>query len=120
MLDRWFSVIKLPITLRQFHRLPQNPAYKYEYLARAAYLSPRPKFYSARLRLRPPEAGLAESVDARDEVRIRRLDRRDWPRLSRLFAAAFHRVPPFASLGDRRRLLAARDCLRFTRNGGDG
>ena len=31
MLDRWFSVIKLPMSWRQFHRLPRNPAYKYEY-----------------------------------------------------------------------------------------
>ncbi len=31
MLDHWFSVIKLPLSWRQFHRLPENPAYKYEY-----------------------------------------------------------------------------------------
>ena len=43
MLDRWFSVIKLPLSWRQFHRLPQNPAYKYEYFHKAAWLSPRPK-----------------------------------------------------------------------------
>ena len=48
MLDRWFSVIKLPMSWRQFHRLPRNPAYKYQYLEKAAWLSPRPKFYSAR------------------------------------------------------------------------
>ena len=46
MLDRWFSVIKLPMSWRQFHQLPRNPAYKYEYLEEAAWLSPRPKFYS--------------------------------------------------------------------------
>ena len=28
MLDRWFSVIKLPLNWRQFHQLPQNAAYK--------------------------------------------------------------------------------------------
>ena len=47
MHDRWFSMIKLPLSLKQFHQLPQNPAYKYEYINKIAWLSPRPKFYSA-------------------------------------------------------------------------
>ena len=53
MLDRWFSVIKLPLSWRQFHQLPRNPAYKYEYLDKTAWLSPRPKFYNARLAFSP-------------------------------------------------------------------
>ena len=53
MLDRWFSTIKLPLSLKQFHQLPQNPAFKYEYINKIAWISPRPKFYSARLALRP-------------------------------------------------------------------
>jgi ribosomal protein S18 acetylase RimI-like enzyme len=120
MLDRWFSVIKLPLSWRQFHRLPQNPAYKYEYFEKAAWLSPRPKIYSARLALRPSEGNLPAEVDARGAVRFRRLEDQDWPRLSRLFAGSFHRVQPFASLGDRRRLEASRECLKLTREGGDG
>ena len=119
MLDRWFSTIKLPISWRQFHRLPQNPAYKYEYFSKAAWLSPRPKFQSARLELRHP-GELLRVVDAQDPVSFRSLEERDWPRLSRLFAGSFHQVQPFASLSDRRRLEAARSCLKFTREGGDG
>jgi hypothetical protein len=119
MLDRWFSVIKLPLSWRQFHRLPQNPDYKYEYFHKAAWLSPRPKFYSARLELRHP-GDLPGEVDAQEGVSFRRLEDRDWARLSRLFAGSFHRVQPFASLGDRRRLEASRACLKFTRDGGDG
>jgi len=120
MLDRWFSTIKLPITFKQFHQLPQNPAYKYEYFDNKAWLSPRPTFHSARLELRAREETLPLEVDARDTVCIRAFDDRDWPRLSRPFARAFGRVQPFASLSDRRRLDAARDCLKFTREGGDG
>ena len=121
MLDRWFSVIKLPLSWRQFQQLPRNPAYKYEYLEKAAWLSPRPKFYGARLDLRPSEDGPQSEVEARNEViRFRHLEDRDWPRLSRLFAASFDRVQPFASLSDRRRLEAARDCLNSTRDGCDG
>jgi hypothetical protein len=120
MLDDWFSTIRLPLSWRQFHRLPQNPAYKYEYLSKAAWLSPRPKIYHARLELRPLQQDLPLEVDARGAVRFRRLEERDWGRLSRLFAASFDRVQPFASLGARRRLDAARACLRQTRHGGDG
>jgi GNAT superfamily N-acetyltransferase len=121
MLDRWFSIIKLPLSLRQFHRLPRNPAYKYEYLEKAAWLSPRPKFYSARLALSPSSSGPPSEIAAQDEaIRFRLLEDRDWPKLSRLFAASFDRVQPFASLGEKRRLDAARDCLKSTRDGCDG
>jgi Acetyltransferase (GNAT) family len=120
MLDQWFSVIKLPISWRQFHRLPRNPAYKYEYLQKSAWLSPRPKFYSARLALVDDPAGPALATDLPDAVAFRRLEDRDWPRLSRIFAGSFERVQPFASLGDRRRLESARACLKHTREGCDG
>ena len=120
MLDRWFSTIKLPLSLKQFHQLPQNPAYKYEYFDNTAWLSPRPKFQSARLELRVREESLPLEVDAQETVCIRGFEDRDWPRLSRPFARAFDRVQPFASLSDRRRVDAARDCLKFTRAGGDG
>ena len=121
MLDRWFSVIKLPLSWRQFHRLPRNPAYKYEYLDKAAWLSPRPKFHSARLALRPSADGPPQEIEVHAGViRFRRLEDRDWPRLARLFAGSFHRVQPFESLSDRRRLESARVCLKGTRDGHDG
>lgn len=121
MIDHWFSVIKLPLSWRQFHQLPRNPAYKYEYLDKAAWLSPRPKIYSARLTLRPPVDSIPAEIEAHHKgVRFRRLEDRDWPRLSRLFAGSFHRVQPFARLSDRRRLEAARTCLKDTREGLDG
>jgi ribosomal protein S18 acetylase RimI-like enzyme len=121
MIDQWFSVIRLPLSWRQFQQLPWNPAYKYEYFDRAAWLSPRPKTYNTRLALRasadaPPE----EIAVHRRAIRFRRLEDRDWSRLTCPFAGAFHHVPPFASLTDRRRLDAARDCLRSTRDGHDG
>jgi len=120
MLDDWFTMIKLPLSWRQFHQLPQNPAYKYEYLNKTAWLSPRPKFYSVRLRLGHRNEDASMEVDAQEPIGFRELEKQDWPRLSRLFAGAFHRVQPFASLTDRRRLEAARACLKLTRTGGDG
>ena len=120
MLDRCFSMIKLPLSLRQFHQLPQNPAYKYEYIDKTAWLSPRPKFYSARLALRRDALSAPEMVDADESVVFRRFAEDDWPRLAPLFAGAFSRVQPFASLSDRRRLASARACLKFTHDGSDG
>jgi len=120
MLDDWFTSIKLPLSWRQFHQLPQNSAYKYEYVNKTAWLSPRPKVYNMRLPLRRRAEDAPQEVDAQEPIGFRRLAKRDWPRLSRLFAGAFQRVQPFASLSDRRRLEAARACLRFTRDGGDG
>ena len=120
-MDQWFAPIKLSISLRRFRQLPRNPAYKYEYIGGQAWLSPRPAYYNARLALRPPPDGLPGEVEVHHaRVRFRRLEDRDWPRLSRVFAGAFQRVQPFQSLGDRRRLEAARDCLRQTRGGHHG
>lgn len=121
MIDRWFPVIKLPMTLRQFDRLPRNPAYRYEYSRGTAWLSPRPKSHGARLALRRSGGGPPREVEIPwGKVVFRRLEDRDWPRFARLFASSFHRVQPFESLSDRRRLDASRDCLKSTRAGDDG
>ena len=120
MLDRWFSTIKLPLSLKQFRQLPQNPAFKYEYINQTAWLSPRPKFYSARLDLCGQSAAAPQVVDAHGAIAFRRFEDGDWPHLVPLFTGAFGRVQPFASLSDRRRLAAAKACLDFTREGGDG
>ena len=52
MIDKWFSTIELPLTFEQSLRLPQNPAYKYEYFDHHAWLTPRPKGYHAILDLK--------------------------------------------------------------------
>ncbi len=118
MCDDWFALIKLPLTIEQFHRLPRNSAYKYEYLKGEAWLTPRPKHYHALLPLEPlPES---TEVDAQETIAIRRLEAADWDHLSAVFAAAFHRVQPFGSLDDATRAAAARQCLEHTRSGGDG
>ncbi len=120
MLDDWFRAIRLPLSLRQFRRLPRNPAYKYEYLSKSAWLSPRPKFYSARLILDTLQADPTPEIETDEPVTIRRLEDGDWRRLSLSFSGAFARVQPFASLTDRQRLAAARSCLKATREGRDG
>jgi GNAT superfamily N-acetyltransferase len=119
MMDDWFSAIELPITWQQFWQLPQNPAYKYEYFDGHAWLSPRPKSYHAVLDLQAFARPIASMATA-DKLVIRPLQDADWQLLPRLFAAAFHRVQPFASLTDDDRLKAAEDCLGRTRGAGEG
>ena len=63
--------------------------------------------FSTCSRLTPPADGISD----RNKVVIRSLQEDDWSRLPSLFAAAFHRVQPFASLTDKTRLKAAEDCL---------
>jgi GNAT superfamily N-acetyltransferase len=119
MMHEWFSAIELPLTWQQFWQLPQNPAYKYEYADGRAWLSPRPKTCQAVLDLRifaPPIAAVA----ADDRLVVRALQEADWQRLPGLFAAAFRRVQPFASLTDDDRLAAAEDCLGATRGSSEG
>lgn len=118
MCNDWFSLIKLPLTLEQFHHLPRNPAYKYEYIKGEAWLTPRPKHYHALLELKP--APVRSVVDAQEEVTLRRLEAADWDSLPAVFAGAFQRIQPFGSLDEPTRREAARSCLEHTRTGGDG
>ncbi len=119
MMHEWFATIELPLTWQQFRQLPRNPAYKYEYFDGRAWLSPRPKSYHAVLDLPTFVRPVAEMVTD-EELVVRPLQDADWQRLPRLFAAAFHRVQPFASLTDEDRLAAAEDCLGRTRAFGEG
>jgi GNAT superfamily N-acetyltransferase len=117
MCDEWMPVVELPLTLEQFHQLPRNPAYKYEFVGGKAYLSPRPKHFHALLDL----AGLAEEpTELPGKTSIRPLTDDDWPGLERPFRAALSRVQPFASLQDHALEEATKECLKRTRTGQDG
>ncbi len=119
MIQEWFSAIELPLSWRQFWQLPQNPAYKYEYSDGRAWLSPRPKSCHAVLDLAAFRRPIAE-VATDEKLVIRPLQDADWQQLPALFAAAFYRVQPFASLTDDDRLAAAQDCLDYTHGAGEG
>jgi GNAT superfamily N-acetyltransferase len=119
MIDDWFSPIELPLTWEQFWQLPQNPAYKYEYFDGRGWLSPRPKSYHAVLDLQTFARPIV-SMATNHKLVVRPLQDADGQQLPRLFAAAFHRVQPFASLTDGDRLAAAEDCLGHTQRAGEG
>jgi len=119
MIEKWFTTIELPLSFGQFLALPQNPAYKYEYFDGHAWLTPRPKSCRALLDLRTFTHPIA-TLATRDDFIVRRLVDEDWQQLPPLFAAAFHRVQPFASLADEVRLEASQECLHHTKEDADG
>jgi GNAT superfamily N-acetyltransferase len=112
MCDAWMPSLQLPLTLEQFHQLPRNPAYKYEYLNGQVHLTPRGKHYHALLDL--------DAIKPAEAAGLRRLEAEDWEELVPLFAGAFRATQPFGSLDDATRLDAAGKCLERTRSGGDG
>jgi GNAT superfamily N-acetyltransferase len=112
MCDAWMPYIPLPLTIEQFRQLPRNAAYKYEYLNKTAYLSPRPKHYHALLDLRP--------IEINESIAVSQLQSDELARLERPFAEAFRYIQPYGCLDDDTRLEAARQALERTRSGGDG
>lgn len=119
MLDQWYRNLRLKIPVDEFHRLPRNSAFKYEYLDGEAWLTPRPKTYNALLELKPAIAPNSHRVH-NDLYDIRQVAIDDWDRFPRAFATAFNRVQPFVSLPEDERIEASQQCLEQTRTGGDG
>ena len=108
-------LVKIRMTLQEFHKLPRHPAYKYEYIGGQTWLTPRPRTYHALLELNPPEAPTEDAG-----VTTRPIQEADWSDLTRLFSAAFRDRPPFLGLDDRKRRAAAQAILNHARAGGDG
>ena len=98
MWSKCMRLVKIRMSIREFHQLPRHPAYKYEYIDGETWLTPRPKTYHALLDLRTTP----ETPDA-DGVTTRPLEASDWNTLTDLFSAAFCDRPPFLGLGDRKR-----------------
>jgi len=113
MCDDWMPLITLPLTHEQFHQLPRNAAYRYEFLENQCFLSPRPKHYHALLDL--------HSVSCFAPVgHVRNLLEKDFGELARLFSGVFRTIQPYGSLDDATRIEASRQALERTRSGGDG
>lgn len=115
MCDEWMPMIQLGLSWDEFHQLPRNSAYKYEYIDGQTYLSPRPKHYHALLALSPLEAEAGF-----EPVTLRRVEEADRSGLEAIFAGAFRAIQPFGSLNDETRKEAARQALARTWTGGDG
>jgi hypothetical protein len=111
-MDSHYRRIELQIAIDQFHQLPRNSAYKYEYWDGRAVLSPRPKSQRAVLDMQLlPKEGPWE---------VRPLPVEEIEGLVGCFLSAFRNSQPFASLTPDEAQAAARDCLVRTRAGEDG
>src|SRR5262249_22602859 len=111
MCDQWMPTIELSVTIEQFHQLPRNPAYKYEYLGGKAYLSPQARHYHAVLDL--------QRLPTPDTLAIQPAKPEEFLELVPMFCGAFRNIQPYGSLDDDIRAQAARQALERTRNGGD-
>lgn len=123
MVEKWHRQIRLAIPVEQWELLPPFAGFKNEYFRGMAVWSPRPKLYNAVLDLKRIDLNQLknDSACARHEgIIVRSLEQGDWNYLPGLMAAAFHRVPPFCTLKWDERVTAAADCLKHTRDGGDG
>jgi len=118
MCDEWMRPIQLAISIEQFHQVPRNPAYKYEYFDGQAWISPRPRFFHGLLDLSVLGERPLDWVDPHTELRP--LEPSGWDDLVDLFAAAFRQREPFAGLDENQLAQASRQCLERTRTGNDG
>lgn len=118
MCDQWMPVLEIPLSLDQFHQLPRNAAFKYEYGDGMARLSPNAKAYHAALDLHTFAPTPAELPP--DPIVLRRVRRRDMNALTTLFVASFGPIQPFGSLDEDTVRRAAVDCLCKTTSGEDG
>ncbi len=104
--------IELPISIDQFHNLPRNPAYKYEYFGGRAVLSPRPKANSCVLDLAPRPVP--------DGFDVRPLPAADIPGLEQLFLNANAQTQPYQSLDEAGKAAAAKDAIQRVAAGDEG
>lgn len=109
-----FRVVELPLTIDEFHRLPRNPAYKYEYFGGRCVLTPRPKLFACARDLSPVVA------DPWEPVEVRHLPAAEAPGLAGLFAATLRRTQPFESLDREAADAALAATFNKTLSGEDG
>jgi GNAT superfamily N-acetyltransferase len=114
-MDEFFRRVELPISIDEFHRLPRNAAYKYEYWDGLARLTPRPKTFTCVRDLSP----VTHPGDP-PGVTLRPLPPADIPGLTELFRWSSGNTQPWQSLDDDDALLAAAGCLLRTATGRDG
>jgi hypothetical protein len=113
-MDDHYRCIELNISIDEFHRLPRNAAYKYEYFGGRAVLSPRPKTFSCVRDVSPVSAGPLAPVE------VRPLPRTAAAGLADLFHRAMLRTQPFESLDHDAARKASDACFDKTLRGDDG
>jgi ribosomal protein S18 acetylase RimI-like enzyme len=123
MIEDWHRRIEIAIPFEQWEQLPRLPGFKSEYYGGRAVWTPRPKLYNAVLDFTTIDLAtlLTDAGNNPGEgMSVRSLHESDWDPMCKVFAAAFHKMPPFCALSGDEREKAAADCLNRTRGGGEG
>jgi hypothetical protein len=81
--EHWSKNLRLEIPIEQFHRLPHNVDYRFEYIDGTAQIRPRPHVSDAFLTIPDPSNQPAGTVE--EETSIRPLAEVDWELLPSLF-----------------------------------
>ena len=125
---RFWRRLTVPMSFRDWERMPRLPSYKNEYWDDAAQYTARPKSAACYLPLDrwggPPEAEpeerWADAAREPDPVLVRPLEDTDWPELARAFAGAFRDQPPISQWRGGAADRLARVLMNWSRDGKDG
>ena len=115
--EKRFRMIRIPMSVEMFHQLPPNGAYKYEYADGQTLISPQPHACELYLEL---DSFTAPERESYERWSVRQLAEDDWDELPNVAAAAFNRVAPYATFGDREIKEVMAEELQVTRSGDDG
>ena len=118
MLNDWFQDVDFEISWTTFQKLPRHPAFRYEYLSERCRVSPRPRYYHARLSLESWEQKSSDSLSK--EVLVETLGETNCDDLHDSFLQAFARTVPFSQLSEVERQRSVRQLLERTFSGLDG
>lgn len=115
--EKRFRMIRIPMSVEMFQRLPPNGAYKYEYADGQTLITPRPHACELFLEI---DSFVAPEREAYERWRVRRLAEDDWDKLPGAAAGAFYRVAPYATFGEEEIKEVMAEELQVTRTGHDG
>ena len=113
-MDEHFRRIEFPLTIDEFHQLPRNAAYKYEYFDAKAVLTPRPKYFLCSLDL------TTANVEADSDCEVVPVPLAEAPTLEPLFVTGLQNTQPFASLTQEQATCSATVVFRHMLRGKDG
>ena len=113
-MDEHFRRIEFPLSIDEFHQLPRNAAYKYEYFDDKAVLTPRPKYFLCTLDL------ATANVEADSDCEVVPVSLAEAATLESLFVMGLRNTQPFASLTPEQATCSATVVFRHMLRGKDG
>ncbi len=123
---RFYRFVRVPMSPRDWRKMPRVAGHKNEYIGGEAWYTPRPDTFVCHLPLDewagPPAGGEAwgELEPVVEPAVVRRMVEADWKELPDAFASAFGNQAPLSQWRGGAAHTAARAVLDWTRRGRDG